>query len=200
MCVCVCECVRVLISVAAVIGKTTQIRILAGELEPTTGDVVKSSKDVRVAMLRQEFVDELVKERTLKEEFLSVFSRENAVLQAIQQAEADLESTPPEDEDRMQTILDRMQELQNDAEDLDVYAIESRVQKVMDLMGFTEDEGDDLVATFSGGWKMRIGLGKVLLKDPNVLLLDGRLIRLFFGVSSQRCTCRAYKQSGCGEY
>ena len=41
----------------------------------------------------------------------------------------------------------------------------------MDLMGFTEDEGDDLVASFSGGWKMRIGLGKVLLKEPNVLLL-----------------------------
>ena len=38
-------------------GKTTQLRILAGELEPTTGDVVKSSKDLRVAMLRQEFVD-----------------------------------------------------------------------------------------------------------------------------------------------
>jgi ATP-binding cassette, subfamily F, member 3 len=42
----------------------------------------------------------------------------------------------------------------------------------MDLMGFTEDEGDDLVASFSGGWKMRIGLGKVLLADPNILLLD----------------------------
>jgi ABC-type taurine transport system ATPase subunit len=42
----------------------------------------------------------------------------------------------------------------------------------MDLMGFTDDEGDDLVASFSGGWKMRIGLGKVLLKDPNILLLD----------------------------
>jgi ATP-binding cassette subfamily F protein 3 len=42
----------------------------------------------------------------------------------------------------------------------------------MDLMGFTEDEGDDLVASFSGGWKMRIGLGKVLLADPTILLLD----------------------------
>ena len=45
----------------------------------------------------------------------------------------------------------------------------------MDLMGFTEDEGDDLVASFSGGWKMRIGLGKVLLRDPNVLFL-GKLL------------------------
>ena len=64
-----------------------------------------------------------------------------------------------------------MQDLQQKAEDKDVYVLESRVKKIMDLMGFNDDEADDLVASFSGGWKMRIGLGKVLLKDPNILLL-----------------------------
>ena len=44
--------------------------------------------------------------------------------------------------------------------------------KIMDLMGFEPEEGDYQVSSFSGGWKMRIGLGKVLLKDPNILLLD----------------------------
>ena len=78
----------------------------------------------------------------------------------------------------MQEILDRMQELQQKAEDKDVYVLESRVKKIMDLMGFTDDEGEDLVASFSGGWKMRIGLGKVLLKDPNVLLLGKLFSRL----------------------
>jgi len=153
-------------------GKTTQLRILANELEPTTGDVVKSNKDLRVAMLRQEFVDELVPERTLREEFLSVFVEENKILQELKEAESELANAPPEDADRMQEILDRMQELQNKAEDKEVYVLESRVKKVMDLMGFNDEEGDDLVASFSGGWKMRIGLGKVLLKDPNILLLD----------------------------
>jgi ATP-binding cassette subfamily F protein 3 len=153
-------------------GKTTQIRILAGELEPTTGDVVKSSKDLRVAVLRQEFVDELVLDRTLTEEFLSVFVQENEILEAIATAEVELENAPPDDAKLMQEILDRMQLLQNRAEDKDVYTLESRVKKVMQLMGFTDEEGEDLVASFSGGWKMRIGLGKVLLKDPNILLLD----------------------------
>lgn len=153
-------------------GKTTQLRILAGELEPTTGDVVKSSKDLRVAMLRQEFVDELVPERTLREEFLSVFELENKILQDIKAAEVELEHTPAEDSDKMQEILDRMQDLQNRADDKGVYILESRVKKVMDLMGFNDEEAEDLVASFSGGWKMRIGLGKVLLQDPNVLLLD----------------------------
>lgn len=153
-------------------GKTTQLRILAGELEPTTGDVVKSSQDLRVSMLRQEFVDELVKTRTLKEEFMSVFVEENAILQSLRAAEVELESLGPENADRMQDILDEMQQLQNKAENKGVYALESKCKKVMDLMGFTDDEGEDLVASFSGGWKMRIGLGKVLLQDPNVLLLD----------------------------
>ena len=157
-------------------GKTTQLRIMAGELEPTTGDVVKSSGDLRTAMLRQEFVDELVKERTLKEEFMSVFVEENQILQDLKDTEAKLEEMSGEDPDAMQEILDRMQELQEKAEDKDVYVLESRVKKTMDLMGFNDDEQDDLVASFSGGWKMRIGLGKVLLKEPNVLLL-GKLFQ-----------------------
>jgi len=153
-------------------GKTTQLRILAGELEPTTGDVVKSSADLRTAMLRQEFVDELVPERTLKEEFMSVFEEENQILQDLRDAEAQLESMSEDDHDAMQEVLDKMQDLQRKADDKDVYVLESRVKKTMDLMGFNDDEADDLVASFSGGWKMRIGLGKVLLKEPNILLLD----------------------------
>jgi ABC-type dipeptide/oligopeptide/nickel transport system ATPase subunit len=152
-------------------GKTTQLRIMAGELEPTTGDVVKSSMDLRTAMLRQEFVDELIKDRTLKEEFMSVFEEENKIVQDLKDAESKLESMSDANPEEMQEILDRMQELQQKAEDKEVYALESRVKKTMDLMGFNEEEGEDLVASFSGGWKMRIGLGKVLLKDPNVLLL-----------------------------
>jgi len=158
-------------------GKSTQLRILAGELEPTTGDVVKSSGDLRTAMLRQEFVDELVKERTLKEEFMSVFAEENQIIQDLKDAENQLETMSDADPEAMQEILDRMQDLQQKAEDKDVYVLESKVKKTMDLMGFNSDETDDLVASFSGGWKMRIGLGKVLLKDPNVLLLGTLPIR-----------------------
>ncbi len=153
-------------------GKTTQLRIMYGEMEPTTGDVVKSAKDLRVSMLRQEFVDELVPERTLMEEFMSVFEEENKILTDLRENEARLEKMTGDDPDEMQRVLDDMAKLQAKAEVKDVYALESRAKKILNLMGFEDDEEDYLVAMFSGGWKMRIGLGKVLLKEPNILLLD----------------------------
>jgi ATPase subunit of ABC transporter with duplicated ATPase domains len=154
-------------------GKTTQIKIIAGDLVPTTGDLVKSKSDLRISVLRQEFVDELVPERTLREEFLSVFEIENQILQDLKQVERELaDETITQDTQKMQELLDRYQDLQNIAEDKNVYALESRVQKTMDLMGFNPEEAEDLVASFSGGWKMRIGLGKVLLQEPNILCLD----------------------------
>ena len=151
-------------------GKTTQLRILAGELEPTAGDVVKSHKDLRVAMLRQEFIDEIDLGRTLREEFMSVFTEEAEIMAQLREAEEQLGKMTGEDADAMQEVLDRMAKLQNKADSKNVNALESRVSKIMDLMGFDPDEGDFTVSMFSGGWKMRIGLGKVLLKDPNILV------------------------------
>ena len=152
-------------------GKTTQLKILNGDIEPTTGDVVKSSKDLRVALLRQEFVDELVLDRSLKEEFMSVFAEEAKILSDLRESEIELENVGS-DTDKMQEILDRMQKLQAKADAKEVYNLESRVEKIMNLMGYMPEEGSYPVRSFSGGWKMRIGLGKVLLKDPNILLLD----------------------------
>jgi len=147
-------------------GKTTQLRILSGELEPTAGDVIKSTKDLRVAMLRQEFIDEIVLTRTLREEFMSVFVEENSIMEELAAAEKELEgmSGDANDAEKMQEVLDRMQKLQCKADAKNVNALGARVSKIMDLMGFEQEEGEYEVNMFSGGWKMRIGLGKVLLQ------------------------------------
>ena len=103
---------------------------------------------------------------------MSVFVVENKILADLREAESQLEKMTGDDADKMQEVLDRMQKLQATAESKDVYALESKAKKTMNLMGFEDEEEDYLVAMFSGGWKMRIGLGKVLLQDPNILLLD----------------------------
>ncbi|CAM9560338.1 unnamed protein product [Heterosigma akashiwo] len=72
----------------------------------------------------------------------------------------------------MDEVLERMNRLQGKADQLDVDSMGARVDKVMAQMGFVPQDADEKVSAFSGGWKMRIGLGKILLQDPNVLLLD----------------------------
>ena len=128
-------------------GKTTQLRILAGELEPTAGDVVKSHKDLRVAMLRQEFIDEIDLTRTLREEFISVFTEEAEIMAQLSQAEKELEGMTGDaaDAEAMQEVLDRMAKLQVKADSKNVNVLDSRVSKIMDLMGFDPEEGGERV-------------------------------------------------------
>jgi len=72
----------------------------------------------------------------------------------------------------MQVAIETLAEAQNDADRLDAYNLEGKVDKVLDQMGFGTADAQAKVGSFSGGWKMRIGLGKILLQDPNILLLD----------------------------
>jgi len=152
-------------------GKTTQLKILAGEIEPTTGDVVKSSRNLRIAYLRQEFIDELVPTQTLREELYSSFVEEKQLLKDISDCEDEVGRTT-DDTKKMEEVLNRLQELQDKAISRGVYALDSKVEKIMEATGFSSSDADALVKSFSGGWKMRIGLAKILLKDPNILLLD----------------------------
>ena len=72
----------------------------------------------------------------------------------------------------MQAAIESLSDAQSDADRLDAYNLEGKVDRVLDQMGFGTADAHAKVGSFSGGWKMRIGLGKILLQDPNILLLD----------------------------
>ena len=147
-------------------GKSTQLKIVSGEIEPTAGEIIRPAS-LHIAYLNQEF--EVDPSRTVREEFWTVFTETNQVQQSLAQVQRDLENASPEELDELIHKLDR---LQRQFEALDGYGLEARIGKILPEMGFEPEDGDRLVSAFSGGWQMRMGLGKILLQEPDLLLLD----------------------------
>lgn len=147
-------------------GKSTQLKIIAGEEEPTTGEVIRPAS-LHIAYLTQEF--EVDPTRTVREEFWRVFAEANQVQSAIAQVTHDMGSADP---DTLDKLIHKLDKLQRKFEALDGYGLEAQIEKILPEMGFAPEDGDRLVSSFSGGWQMRMSLGKILLQDPDLLLLD----------------------------
>lgn len=147
-------------------GKSTQLKIIAGETEPTSGEVIRPAS-LRIAYLTQEF--EVDPGRTVKEEFWRAFKEANEVHEALTQVHHEMESADPE---KLDKLIHQMDRLQRQFEAMDGYGLDARIEKIMPELGFALDDGDRLVSAFSGGWQMRMSLGKILLQAPDLLLLD----------------------------
>ncbi|GAB4383009.1 MAG: ABC-F family ATP-binding cassette domain-containing protein [Elainellaceae cyanobacterium] len=147
-------------------GKSTQLKIIAGEVEPTTGEIIRPAS-LRIAYLTQEF--DVGIQRTVREEFWRAFAEANQVHEAMARIPQQMESASPEELDRLIHELDRQQRL---FEALNGYELEARVEKILPELGFESEDGERLVGAFSGGWQMRMSLGKIILQEPDLLLLD----------------------------
>ncbi len=147
-------------------GKTTQFKIIIGDVEPSSGEVFKPN-DARLAYLTQEF--ELRQENTIRQELLSAFKEAAAVQAQLAAVHHQLETALPEELDR---LLRKMDRLHREFELLDGYGLEKRIDKILPEIGFKKDDDERLVSSLSGGWQMRVGFGKVMLREPDLLLLD----------------------------
>jgi ATP-binding cassette subfamily F protein 3 len=148
-------------------GKSTQLKIINGELEPTAGQVIRPAS-LKIAYLSQEF--EIDPTRTVKSELWSVFREANQAQHELAEVHQELEQIQ-EGQD-YEPLLKRMDRLQRRFEALNGYELESRIDKILPELGFQLGDGDRTVDQFSGGWQMRMGLGKILLQTPDLLLLD----------------------------
>ncbi|AFZ13155.1 ABC transporter related protein [Crinalium epipsammum PCC 9333] len=147
-------------------GKSTQLKIIAGEMEPTSGEIIRPAS-LHIAYLTQEF--EVDPTRTVKEEFWRAFGEANQAHEALMQVHRDLETATPE---KLDQLIHKMDKLQRQFEGLNGYGLEAQIDKILPELGFELEDGDRLVSAFSGGWQMRMSLGKILLQKPDLLLLD----------------------------
>jgi len=150
-------------------GKSTLLKIIAGELNHDAG-TINMSKAATVGYLPQDGVDP-DPNCTVHEEMENAFEEIQELEEQVQQARkkvANLDEESPE----YQSAMDRLGVLQTKLEQSGAYALESNIEKILMGLGFTPDDFDRSTTEFSGGWLMRIALGKLLLQRPMYLLLD----------------------------
>jgi ATP-binding cassette subfamily F protein 3 len=151
-------------------GKSTQLRIIAGLEEPSAGQVVKQGNP-RIVYLQQEFDVDL--QRTVRQELFQAFGEAASVLNRQRQVEEEMGSErAASDADHLDALIHELGRLQTRFESLHGYELDARIDKLLPTIGFSPEGAEQLVGDYSGGWQMRIALGKVLLQEPDLLLLD----------------------------
>ena len=151
-------------------GKSTQMRLIAGFEEPSSGQVVRQGSP-RIAYLQQEFDVDL--ERSVREELFQAFGEAATVLNRQREVEEEMGSEKAaEDPDHLDKLIHELGRLQSRFEGLHGYELDARIDKLLPTIGFSAAGAERPVKDYSGGWQMRIALGKILLQDPDLLLLD----------------------------
>ena len=151
-------------------GKSTQLRLIAGMEEASSGQVVKQGEP-RIAYLQQEF--DVDPSRTVREELFQAFGEAAIVLGKQKKVELEMGSErAATDPDHLDELIHELGRLQTRFEGLHGYELDARIDKLLPTIGFKLVDAERLVADYSGGWQMRLALGKILLQDPDLLLLD----------------------------
>jgi ATP-binding cassette subfamily F protein 3 len=152
-------------------GKTTVFRILSGEENVDQGSV--SIPDKIVLGYFSQSVGEM-SGRSAVEEVMAGAGRVSVLARQVAEFEARLEdaATKPLGDDEMAALLERYGEVQAEFQDRGGYDLESRAQAILTGLGIGPGDYNRPVESFSGGWKMRIALARILALAPDVLLMD----------------------------
>jgi ATP-binding cassette subfamily F protein 3 len=150
-------------------GKSTLLKILAGVREPTRGKV-SAPKDSVVAYLPQHLLTE--DGRTVFEETAQAFSHLHEMEAEINSINKELETRTDYDSEEYYALIERVSTLSEKFYSIEEINYDADIEKTLLGLGFTRDDFQRQTSEFSGGWRMRIELAKLLLQKPDVLLLD----------------------------
>ena len=150
-------------------GKSTLLKVLSKDIE-TSGGTMAFDKDIQIGFLRQDI--DFVEGRTILEEAYQAFEEIKEIEVKLEHINEQLATrTDYESEEYSQLIID-LTELTERYELLGGYNYQGDTEKILQGLGFQREDFDKLTDTFSGGWRMRIELAKLLLQNNDILLLD----------------------------
>ena len=145
-------------------GKTTLLRILLGKENYDLGNV-QADKKISIGYLPQEIISGA--RSTVIEETQKSFTKLKKIENELNRLRNVIKSNP-----KNNSSLKKLGELQHEYEGMGGWEIESKAKKILGGLGFKNDQLKEKVSTFSGGWRMRVALASILLKNPDIIFLD----------------------------
>ena len=150
-------------------GKSTMLKILAKELQPDSGQIA-ADKNLKIGFLKQDIDFEFG--RTVLEESYEAFKEIKEVEAKLDDINKQLVERTDYESDSYHQLMVDLNELQHQYEIAGGYNYQGETEKILQGLGFKRDDFNKLTETFSGGWRMRIELAKLLLQNNDILLLD----------------------------
>ncbi len=150
-------------------GKSTLLRILSNEMEADSGQIA-AEKNLKIGFLKQDIDFEFGK--TVLEESYQAFTEIKALEAKMDAVNLQLAERIDHESEAYHDLMVELNELQHQYEIIGGYNYKGDTEKILQGLGFRREEFENLTDTFSGGWRMRIELAKLLLQNNDILLLD----------------------------
>lgn len=150
-------------------GKSTMLKILSKEMEPDTGQIA-ADKNLTIGFLKQDI--DFTLGRTVLDEAYEAFKEIKNLESKIDNINHQLVERTDYESDVYHQLMVDLNEIQHQYEILGGYNYQGETEKILQGLGFRREDFNKLTDTFSGGWRMRIELAKLLLQNNDILLLD----------------------------
>lgn len=150
-------------------GKSTMLKILAGDIKPDSGTIA-TERDIKLGFLRQDI--DFEQGRTVLEEAYEAFEEIKYIERKIEDINHQLVTRTDYESEAFSQLIEDLSEYTHRFELLDGYNYVGNTERILLGLGFKREEFNNPTETFSGGWRMRIELAKLLLQSNDVLLLD----------------------------
>tara|TARA_Y100000991_G_scaffold30474_1_gene19284 strand:+ start:129 stop:2042 length:1914 start_codon:yes stop_codon:yes gene_type:complete len=151
-------------------GKSTLLKIISGELEYNSGQISFEKKDLKIGFLKQDI--DFVYGRTILEETYEAFSEIKVLENKLDEINIELVERSDYESESYNNLMIDLNDIQQQYEILGGYNYQGDTEKILTGLGFQSSDFNKLTDTFSGGWRMRIELAKLLLQQNDILLLD----------------------------
>ena len=150
-------------------GKSTMLKILSREMEADSGSIA-TEKEIQLGFLKQDI--DFEQGRTVLEEAYQAFEAIKKVEKQLEEVNQQLATRTDYESEAYSEIIEKLSDLTHQFEIIGGYQYIGETEKVLLGLGFKREDFDKTTDTFSGGWRMRIELAKLLLQNNDILLLD----------------------------